>query len=166
MDSGASKPMLNRKSYEKYEELKKYPKFKIKPRMIVCANDETMIIDECISLIIAFEGHVFEIIAYIVDAMANYDFFIGHKTMYELEGGPNFGTLSFNFMIRSIPVIAQEDATLQPGEKCTLKAKLLKISPDFKSGKIICKFRSNYLDVHSINTQIVYFDEQGGNNLI
>ena len=161
MDSGASKPMLNRKFYDKHEELKKYPKFKIKPRMIVCANDERMIIDECICLIITFEGHVFEIIAYIVNATANYDFFIGNKTMYELEGGPNFGTLSFNFMIRSIPVIASEDVTLKPGGKYKLTAKLLKIPPDFTPGDIICKFRSNYLDVHCINTQIVLFDGKG-----
>ena len=117
VDSGASKPMLNKRFYEKHEEMKKYPKFKIKPRMIVCANDEKLIIDECICLIITFEGHVFEIIAYIVDATANYDFFIGNKTMYELEGGPNFGTLSFNFMMRSIPIIAEKDVTLKPGEK-------------------------------------------------
>ena len=166
MDSGATKAMLNRKTYEKHKELQKYPKFKIKPRKIVFANDETIIIDECISLIITFEGHVFEIIAYLVNATANYDFFIGHKAMYELEGGPNFGTLSFNFMIRSIPIIAQEDVTLQPGEKYNLRAKLLKVPTDFKSGKIICKFRSNYLDVHSINTQVVYFDAQGGNSLL
>ena len=162
MDSGASKPMLNKKFYDKHDELKKYPKFEIKPRMIVCANDEKMIIDECICLIITFEGHVFEIIAYIVNATANYDFFIGNKTMYELEGGPNFGTLSFNFMIRSIPVVASEDVTLKPGEKSLLTAKLLKIPPDFKPGDIICKLRSNYLDVHCINTQIVNFDKLGG----
>ena len=85
--------------------------------------------------------------------------------MYELEGGPNFGTLSFNFMIRSIPIIAQEDLTLQPGEKFTITAKLLKIPRNFKSGQIVCKFRSNYLNVHSTNTQIVYFNEQGGISL-
>ena len=162
MDSGASKPMLNKRFYEKHKELKKYPKFKIKPRMIVCANDEKMIINECICLIITFEGHVFEIIAYIVDATANYDFFIGNKTMYELEGGPNFGTLSFNFMMRSIPIVAVEDVTLKPGERFNLVARLTKIPPDFKKGNIICKFRSNYLEVHSINTQIVRFDVSGG----
>ena len=58
--------------------------------------------------------------------------------MYELEGGPNFGTLSFNFMIRSIPIIAQEDVTLQPGEKYNLKARLLKNPYRFK-------IRENYM---------------------
>ena len=46
---------------------------------------------------IKFQGHVFEIIAYLANMTADFDFLIGQKSMYESEGGPNFRTFFFLF---------------------------------------------------------------------
>ena len=56
------------------------------------------------NLLISFGSHVFEMVVYLLDMDDNFDFVIGQKAMYELEGGPNFGTLSFHFLMRSIPL--------------------------------------------------------------
>ena len=51
---------------------------------------------------IKFQGHVFEMIAYLANMIADYDFLIGQKSMYELEAGSSFRNLSFHFMMRSL----------------------------------------------------------------
>ena len=96
--------------------LHQYPKFKIQPRRIKCANGQFIVIDECLVMVIVFQGHVFEMVVYILELCDDYDFIIGQKAMYELEGGPNFGTLSFHFLMRSIPLKSMEEFTLKPGE--------------------------------------------------
>ena len=55
-----------------------------------------MVVQECIDLLIKIQGHVFKINAYILPHMdTSYDMILGQKPMYELEAGPDFGTLTF-----------------------------------------------------------------------
>ena len=48
IDSGATKPILSKSFYEKTKFLHQYPKLKIQPRRIKCANGEFIVIDECL----------------------------------------------------------------------------------------------------------------------
>ena len=66
-------------------------------------------VDECIHLMVRFGEHVFEMIAYLSDMLKEYDMVIGQKSMYELEGGPSFATMGFEFMMRSVEVKAMKN---------------------------------------------------------
>ena len=142
IDSGASKPILNKKFYTQHPFLHQYPIYKIKPRGIKIANGKILKIDECIKIMIRFSGHVFEMIAFLMDICADYDFVIGQKTMYELEGGPHFGNLSFHFMMRSIPLVSTMDLIVNPGESKTYCLKMTDVPPGFVGGRGIIKLRS------------------------
>ena len=117
IDSGATKPMLNKKFYDKTPFLHAYPVHKIKPRGIRIANDQILTIEECVTIMINFGGHVFEMTVYLIDMSENYDFVIGQKTMYELEGGPHFGNLNFHFMMRSIPLNCNQGSCAETRRK-------------------------------------------------
>ena len=67
VDSGATKPILNTKFYNRTEFLHQYPKFKIKARKIKVADGRTIVIDECVNMLISFGSHVFEMIVYLLD---------------------------------------------------------------------------------------------------
>ena len=54
VDSGATKPILNTKFYNRTEFLHQYPKFKIKARKIKVADGRMIIIDECVNMVISF----------------------------------------------------------------------------------------------------------------
>ena len=108
-----------------------YPVYKIKPRGIRVGNNQVIKLDSCICMMINFGGHVFEITAYLLDMTEQYDFVIGQKTMYELEGGPHFGQLSFHFLMRSIPLLSTEEIVLKPGGKNTIYTTNGKDTPKF-----------------------------------
>ena len=146
VDSGATKPILNIKYYEKTPFLQSYPVYKIKPRGIRVGNNQVIRLDSCICMMINFGGHVFEITAYLLDMTEQYDFVIGQKTMYELEGGPHFGQLSFHFLMRSIPLLSTEEIVLKPGGKIQYILQMAKIPPDFKEGECVIKIRSSRID--------------------
>ena len=65
---------------------------------------------------IKFQGHVFEMIAYLANMTADYDFLIGQRSMYELEAGPNFRNLSFHFMMRSLNLYSTENVSIKPNQ--------------------------------------------------
>ena len=142
VDSGATKPILNTKFYNRTEFLHQYPKFKIKARKIKVADGRMIVIDECVNMLISFGSHVFEMVVYLLDMDENFDFIIGQKAMYELEGGPNFGTLSFHFLMRSIPLKAMREVTVRPGESKLYGVQMLAVPPDFKGGTGVIKLRS------------------------
>ena len=142
VDSGATKPILNTKFYNRTEFLHQYPKFKIKARKIKVADGRTIVIDECVNMLISFGSHVFEMIVYLLDMDDNFDFVIGQKAMYELEGGPNFGTLSFHFLMRSIPLKAMTEVTIKPGDSKLYGIQMLAVPPDFTGGTGVIKMRS------------------------
>ena len=146
VDSGATKPILNIKYYEKTPFLHSYPIYKIRPRGIRVGNNQVIKLDSCICMMINFGGHIFEIVAYLLDMTEQYDFVIGQKTMYELEGGPHFGKLSFHFLMRSIPLLSTEEIVLKPGGKIQYTLQMAKLPPDFKEGECVIKIRSSRID--------------------
>ena len=142
VDSGATKPILNTKFYNRTEFLHQYPKFKIKARKIKVADGRTIAIDECVNMLISFGSHVFEMVVYLLDMDDNSDFVVGQKAMYELEGGPNFGTLSFHFLMRSIPLKAMTEVTIIPGNSKLYGIQMLALPPDFTGGTGVIKMRN------------------------
>ena len=73
---------------------------------------------------IQFGGFVFETIAYLVDMMKDYDFVIGQKFMYELEGGIDFENLQFHFNMKTLELQSKSDLMVAPGESNELSMKL------------------------------------------
>ena len=156
-DTGCSKSMLNKAFYKKHPFLHKYPIYAIKPRGIKIANSDIIAVSECIHMVIKFEGHVFEVIAYLVEMLQDYDFVLGQKTMYELEGGPNFGTMKFDFMMRSIPLIAEESLSVKPGSQADLNLRLSHLPKSFVDGsEAVIKLKSNRKDCmpQTVKTQV------------
>ena len=142
VDSGATKPILNTKFYNRTKFLNQYPKFKIKPRKIKVADGRVIVIDECVNMVISFGSHIFEMVVYLLDMDENFDFVIGQKVMYELEGGPNVGTLTLHFLMRSIPLKAMKEVTIKPGESRLYGIQMLAVPPDFKGETGVIKLRS------------------------
>ena len=105
-------------------------------------DGRVIIIDECVNMVISFGSHIFEMVVYLLDMDDNFDFVIGQKAMYELEGGPNFGTLTFHFLMRSIPLMAMSEVTIKPGETRTYGIQMLAVPSEFKGRTGVIKLRS------------------------
>ena len=135
LDSGCSKPILNKRFYDKHKFLHSYPRFPIKTVGVKVANDSIVPVTEAVCFLINFHGHVFEYVAYLANITQDYDFIVGQKSMYEQEGGANFRDLNFHFMKRSLPVKSSQNAQVKPGKTKTLKfylgTKRGNLPPDF-----------------------------------
>ena len=62
IDSGASRPILNKHFYDAHPFLYTYPKYKIAPRGMVIGNDTVRPYNEAIAIMVKFSGHVFYIV--------------------------------------------------------------------------------------------------------
>ena len=146
IDSGATKSLLSKEFYDRNPILHGYPRYKINPRGIKTAgkNAKVLPVTECVNLIIKLRGHVFLINAYIVpDMCEEYDFILGQKTMYELEAGPNFGTLNFSFVQRSLPLYTDQNINIEPGQAQTVKLRIKNCPREFKHGEVICNLKTS-----------------------
>ena len=117
MDTACSKPILNRKSYNKHPYLQKMPHYPIKSIGVTVADDGVIKVTEAIQFMIRFHGHVFEFIAYLAEMSETFDFVIGQKSMYELEATVDYNNLAFIFLKRSLPVYAVDNFTVKPGKR-------------------------------------------------
>ena len=96
---------------------------------------------------------MFLINASIVPEMCEeYDFILGQKTMYELEAGPNFGTLNFSFVQRSLLLYTDQNISIKPGHTQTVKLRIKNCPREFKHGEVICNLKpnNNYGSVQTI----------------
>ena len=117
IDTGCSKPILNKKFYDKHPYLHKMPHYLIQSIGVVVADDGVIKVTEAIQFMIKFHGNIFEFIAYLADMSDTFDFVIGQKSMYELEATVDYNNLAFTFLKRSLPVYAVDNFTVKPGEK-------------------------------------------------
>ena len=104
IDTGCSKPILNKKFYDKHPYLHEMPHYTIQSIGVVVADDGVIKVTEAIQFMIKFHGHVFEFIAYLADMSDTFDFVIGQKSMYELEATVDYNNLAFTFLKRSLPI--------------------------------------------------------------
>ena len=108
---------------------------------------------------ISFSGHYFEIIAFLVDMIDDFDFVVGAKSMYELEANPRFSR--FKFADRSIDLVPVQDYMAKPNQETQVKFRMVKSPPDFYNGSVILKlitFRKDNLPqtllVNMINREV------------
>ena len=126
---------MNRDFYDKNKLLHSYPIYKIETRGVKIANDTMIPVNEAIHFMIKFQGHVFEMIAYLANMTGDYDFLIGQKSMYELEAGPSFRNLSFQFIMRSLNLYASENVNIKPGQTKTYSLELKDMPPGMPDPK-------------------------------
>ena len=79
MDTGCSKPILNRKFYNKHPYLHQLPHYPIQSIGVIAADDGAIKVTKAIQFMVRFHGHVFEFIAYLADMSETFDFVIGHR---------------------------------------------------------------------------------------
>ena len=116
MDTGCSKPILNKKFYDKHPYLHQFPRYPLQAIGVVVANDGVIKVNEAIQFMVKFHGHVFEFIAYLADMSETFDLVIGQKSMYELEASVDFNNLAFSFLKRSLPIYAVDNFSIRPGK--------------------------------------------------
>ena len=73
-----------------------------------------------------------------------YNLIIGQKPMYELEAGPNFGTLTFSFMKRSLELRNTKEIVIPPRKWTKVSLEILNCPKEFKNGKAVCNMITNY----------------------
>ena len=114
IDTGCSKPILNKNFYDKLPYLHKMPHYSIQSIGVVVADDGVTKVTEAIQFMIKFNGHVFDFTAYLADMFDTFDFVIGQKSMYELEASVEYNNLAFTFLKRSLPVYTVDNFTVKP----------------------------------------------------
>ena len=139
LDSGATKPMLNKRFYEQTPFLHSYPRYNIKPRSIKVVDNNYINVSECIKFVISFSCHYFEFITYLVNMLDDFDFVIGSKSMFELEGDVKCSNLSFEFAQRSMKFINTKNFVCPPHSHKKITFKLVDAPPGFHSGNVVAK---------------------------
>ena len=82
MATGCSKPILNKKFYDKHPYLHQFPHYPFQAIGVIVANDGVIKVTEAIQFMVKFHGHVFEFIAYLATMSESFDLVIGQKSMY------------------------------------------------------------------------------------
>ena len=116
INSGASKPILNKHFYDAHPFLHSYPRYRIATRGMVIGNDTVLPCSEAIAIMVKFSGHVFHMICYLLECSKDYGLYMGQKAMYELEGGADFRNLPFHFLMRSLNLYAEDTVKIKPGQ--------------------------------------------------
>ena len=91
-DSGATSSIISTSFYRQNKILHSYPKYNIPKINVKIANDFIMTATEAIKIVINLRGHVFEIIAYLLDLGQSLDLIFGVKSATEVEGKVDFVT--------------------------------------------------------------------------
>ena len=147
IDTGATRAIVNKAFYDKTPSMHMAPTFKLEnPSLIRTPSqiNQYMLVEECVLLLVEIQGHVFKIYAYILPHMdVSYDLILGQKPLYELEGGPNFGTLTFTFMARSLELYNSKEIRISPGEVKKVTLDIMNCPKEFKHGKAICNLLTN-----------------------
>ena len=146
IDSGATRALLNREFYYKTPSLHDCPRYRLARPALIRTPDKThMVVQECIDLLIKIHGHIFKINAYILPHMdTSYDMILGQKAMYELEAGPDFGTLTFTFMKRSLGLATTKAIVIPPRKWSKVSLEIKGCPKDFRNGKAVCNMITNF----------------------
>ena len=101
---------------------------------------------QAIKIVVNLRGHVFEIIAYLLDLGQSLDLIFGVKSATEVEGKVDFVTREFTFRQRSIQVKSITTLRVPPRETINYTAKLEKYPKDFENGTIMLKLNNERED--------------------
>ena len=120
IDTGATRAIVNKAFYDNTPSMHIAPTFKLETPSLIRTPSQInpyMLVEECVLLLVEIQGHIFKIYAYILPHMdVTYDLILGQKPLYQLEGGPNFGTLTFTFMARSLELYNSKEIRISPGK--------------------------------------------------
>ena len=105
-----------------------------------------MTVTEAIKIVVNLRGHVFEIIAYLLDLEQSLDLIFGVKPTTEVEGKVDFVTGEFTFRQRSIRIKFITNLIVPPKQTINYNAKLEKCPKDFENGKIMLKLNNERED--------------------
>ena len=110
------------------------------------ANDSIMTATEAIKIDVDLRGHVFEIIAHLLDLGQSLDLIFGVKSVAEVEGKVDFITQEFAFRQRPIQVKSITTLRVPPRQTIKYTAKLEKCPKDFENGTIMLKLNNERED--------------------
>ena len=145
-DSGATSSIISTSFYKQNKILHSYPKYNIPKINIKIANDSIMTATQAIKIVVNLRGHVFEIIAYLLDLGQSLDLIFGVKSATEVEGKVDFVTRESTFRQRSIQVKSVTTLRVPPRETINYIAKLEKCPKDFENGTIMLKLNNERED--------------------
>ena len=147
IDTGYTRAIMNEAFYDKTPSMHIAPTFKLENPSLIRTPSQMnpyMLVEECVLLLVEIQGHVFKIYAYILPHMdVTYDLILGQKLLYELEGRPNFGTLTFTFMARSLELYNSKEIRISPGDVKKVSLDITYCPKEFKNGKAICNLLTN-----------------------
>ena len=147
IDTGATRAIVNKAFYDNTPSMQTAPVFKLETPSLIRTPSQVnpyMFVEECVLLLVEIQGHVFKIYAYILPQMdTSYDLILGQKPLYELEGGPNFGTLTLTFMARSLELYNSKEIRIPPGKMKRVFLDIVNCPKEFKNGKAICNLLTN-----------------------
>ena len=138
--------MLSKKFYDEHPIAHQYSRYPMNVQPIQVANDQLMRVKEAIKFLISFEGHTFEIIAYLLSFSTSFDFILGLKTLTEIEGNRNYSKLEFKFKKRSIDITPIKDIHLPVGRTTAFDSEVIKKLTDFTHGLVVVKMKSQRED--------------------
>ena len=149
IDTGATRAIVNKPFMIKLHLCIYIYTFKLENTSLIKTPSQMnpyMMVEECVVLLVEIQGHVFKFYAYILPHMdITYDLILGQKPLYELEG-PNFGTLTFTFMARSLEVYNSKEIKILPGNAERVSLDIMNCPKEFKNGKAICNLLTNSKD--------------------
>ena len=145
-DSGATSSIISTSFYRQNKILHSYPKYNIPKINVKIANDSIMTATQAIKIVFNLRGHVFEIIAYLLDLGQSLDLIFGVKSATEVEGKVDFVTQKFTFRQRSIQIKSITTLRVPPRQTINYTAKLEKCPKDFENGKIMLKLNNERED--------------------
>ena len=138
-DSGATSSIISTSFYRQNKILHSYPKYNIPKINVKIANDSIMTAMQAIKVVINLRGHIFEIIAYLLDLGQSLDLIFGVKSATKVEGKVDFVTREFTFRHRSIQVKSITTLRVPPRQTIPYTAKLEKCPNDFENGTIMSR---------------------------
>ena len=147
IDTGATRAIVNKAFYDNTPSMQTAPVFKLETPSLIRTPSQVnpyMLVEECVLLLVEIHGHVFKIYAYILPQMdTSYDLILGQKPLYELEGGPNIGTLTLTFMARSLELYNSKEIKIPPGKMERVSLDIVNCPKEFKIGKAISNLLTN-----------------------
>ena len=138
-DSGATSSIISTSFYRQNKIRHSYPKYNIPKINVMTAT-------EAFKIVVDLRGHVFEIIAYLLDLGQSLDLIFGVKSASEVEGKVDFVTREFTFRQRSIQVKSITTLRVPPRQTINYTAKLEKCPKDFENGTIMLKLNNERED--------------------
>ena len=135
IDTGATTCIINQRFIEKHAFMRKFPLYHVAKRPVTIGDGKKIYVDMCSKFVLDVDGHLMEIIAFIIDAGSNsYDVIIGAKGVFELEASIKFTNLRLEFPAKSIALKSRAPVSVLPGETKEITLILEKEPPAFGPG--------------------------------